>query len=581
MAGRRGERRATTSVALISAVLMVSACASVPQRPSVVGSDGAAAGPAPGRAHTVVFLTHVEPNTLSQHRAFTGTGATAADAISLFNAALFLDDSAGVAHPALAARAPTLGDDSWVVNADGTMDTTYALRPGLVWHDGASFTARDMVLSWQVARNPDFGVANLLPTKLMREVEALDDQTVRVHWSETYPQADALKGRDWAPLPDHLLGQAFASQSSQAFAANAYWTQAYVGLGPFRLDRWDPGSALDGSAFDGYALGRPKIQRIQVRFAPDPNTALASLLSGDADMAIDFALGFDQGELLRKRWAATSGGRILLDPAKLRYLQIQLRPAYANPPQLLDLRVRQALTHALDRQSLIDALLDGQGQPAEAMAPPLTDYAAEVDRAITRYPYDVSRADQLLRDAGLIRASTGPYVTATGATFALELQAAAGGQEQQEHAIVSDSWRRAGIDVQSHMLSTTEEADRQARSTFPAVGSANTGLEEQTLFLKLFGPNIATADRQWAGSNRGGWSNPVYDRFYERMTSSLDRSERVDAIVQAARIVSEEVPVIPMYNNFVVEAHTAALHGPQAYAPGGSATWDVQNWEYR
>jgi ABC-type transport system substrate-binding protein len=131
------------------------------------------------------------------------------------------------------------------------------------------------------------------------------------------------------------------------------------------------------------------------------------------------------------------------------------------------------------------------------------------------------------------------------------------------------------------MLSEVEDADREFRSTFPAFSAANTGLDEPTLLLKLYSGNIPTAANRWMGSNRGGWSNPQYDRFYETLTQSLDRSERNQAVADAMRLVNDELPVFPLYFNYIVTAHTAQLTGPREYAPGGSNMLNVASWEWQ
>lgn len=555
------------------------ACAGGAVTPSAGDSAAAPVPTGPGR--TVTFLSHVEPLSMSDHRAITSTGSAPTDAIRMFNASLYLADDRGVFQPYLTERKPELNTDTWRVFPDGRMETVYTLRSGITWHDGVPFTAEDMVFSWRVAKTPEFGVSELLPTRLMDDVVAVDERTILVRWSRVLPRAESPSGRDWAPLPRHLLERDFEAQRADAFASHPYWTRDYVGLGPFKLDRREPGAFVEGSAFDAHILGRPKIDRIKIQFVADPNTAVANLLAGEAHMAIDFTLGFEQGALLKREWSARQGGSVLLSPDKLRYVQIQFRPEYGNPLLMSDVRVRKALLHAVDKRGLLDALLDGEGQGAEGMAPPLVDYADQVDRAIAKYSYDLQAAERLLADAGLTRTSGGLVAAANGERFAPELRATAGGQEEREAAILADGWRRIGVDTPMRLLSAVEDRDREIRAVFPGMGTANTGLDDDTLYLKLYTANIPTAASRWAGSNRGGWSNPSYDRFYDVMTSNLDRSERVQAIVGMSRLVSEEVPILPMYYNLLVLAHVSDLSGPKAYAPGGEATWNAHLWEMK
>src|SRR5205085_2800972 len=173
---------------------------------------------------------------------------------------------------------PQLNTDSWKVFPDGTMETTYRLRPNLVWHDGAPLTADDWVFSRQVYNNPEVGQASSVPFKAIANVEASDERTILIHWNQPYAAAGALQSLGQSgpiglpPLPRHLLSAALES-GAQALINSPYWTMEYVGLGPYKLDRWESGAFMEVSAFDRHALGAPKIQRIKVQFMSDPNAA--------------------------------------------------------------------------------------------------------------------------------------------------------------------------------------------------------------------------------------------------------------------------------------------------------------------
>ncbi|HEY3118448.1 MAG TPA: ABC transporter substrate-binding protein [Chloroflexota bacterium] len=562
--------------AAIFGLILVAAC----------GPSGVSTGPAPSGSQVAPnrilnIVTQVEPSSLSEHRALYTTSGDAADAKRLFNASFYLADIQGVARPLLLDQGPQLNTDSWRVNPDGTMNTIYRLRSNLTWHDGTPFTADDMVLSWQMAKNPDYGVADLKPMNVMSEAVAVDPHTVAMHWKTTYAGADSLSGRDWSPLPSHLLGSAFQTESAQVFLARPYWTTQFVGLGPFKLVDWQPGAFVAGSAFDGYALGRPKIDRIEVRFATDPNTAVVMLLSGAADISVDKTLGFEQGTVLRRQWEINQEGNVLLTANNMRYIQVQFKPEFINPPEIRDVRVRQALFYALDRQALLDGLQGGQGQIAEGFLTPDTDYYDQGVRQITRYPHDPAQAERLLQSAGLVKQGERAYVTADGKRFSFELRSAASDQEAREAAINADLWKQLGADVQTRSLSAEEFKDGEVRSAYPAFFDTDTsGIAEEVIYVKLYGPNAATAATRWQGSNRGGYSSPDFDALYQQLTTSLERSAQVDAVLKSARYISEQALVFPLYYNYGVKARIGALKGPQATAPSGSTTWAVEQWNW-
>ena len=566
-------------VASLVAAVAVAACA--PAAPSQGGPAADASRAALNQSRVLAVMTHVEPNALSEHVVAETTGSTPSETMKLFNAGITTRDERGVPRPYIIEALPELNTDTWRVFEDGRMETTYRLRPNLTWHDGVPLSAEDVVLGWRVAATPAFGVARGLPQRLIDEVVAVDAQTFLIRWNQPYPEADAIRA-SLGPLPRHILAQPFdQSSSSEAFLNHSYFTRDFVGLGAYRLTRWEPGAFVEGAAFDGHALGRPKIGRIQVTFVGDPNAAVANLLAESAHVAIDFTLGFDQGMILRRQWAPQNAGTVLLNAERLRYVQVQHKTEYTDPRALLDLRVRKGLVHSIDKQALVDGLLAGEGQGADAMVPPGVEYYADVDRVITKHPYDLQRTSQYLAEAGFTRGTDGVFVSAGGERFSPELRGTAASLEERENAILADGWRRAGIDVRSRLLSELEDRDPQLRATYPALGTANSGLSEQTLLVKVYSGNIATAANRWQGSNRGGWVNAEYDGLYEAFISTLERGKRNQQMTQAMKLLSEELPIFPLYFGYFVVAHVAGLHGPMVYAPGGWSTWNAAAWEWR
>src|SRR5439155_14551416 len=123
------------------------------------------------------------------------------------------------------------------------------------------------------------------------------------------------------------------------------------------------------------------------------------------------------------------------------------RPEYLRSPELLDLRVRQALVSAFDSQALNEALFEGEVPVVSTFVHPGARYYPEVDRALTKYPYDVRRSEQLLNAAGLLKDREG-FFAAGGEQLQPEFRFTAGRINERAHAIIVDGWRRAGINVQ-------------------------------------------------------------------------------------------------------------------------------------
>lgn len=558
-----------TIIGLTGVALAMASCGPASPQPGGRGEAGPA--PAVGRgARTLVFIARSEPANLGR------TGGVGIDTTPrFFNATLMIRDGQGAPQPQLAEALPRLNTDSWRVYPDGRMETTYRLKPNLTWHDGLPLRAEDFVFAWQVYRTPELGSAGAPPQSLMEEVAAPDPHTVAIRWSRPYPDAGLLS-EDFRPLPRHILESHLLQLQPDAWENLSFWAREYVGLGPYRVDNWEPGVAIGAAAFDGYVFGAPKIDRLRVIFMQDPNAVVANLLSEAAHLVGDITIRFQTGTLLKREWEPRNGGSVYLVPAQVRYAFFQLRLDYANPRSVLDLRVRKAIAHAIDKQVLVDALHEGEGIPADAFVPRRSEQFAAVDRAVAKYPHDPRRAQQLLEEAGFAKGPDGFYTHPTEGRVAPEWRATAGGDSDVQLGILVDAVRRIGVDARSFIL--PRPFDAQTRHTFPTLLNWSTVGQPESWFPIYTSARTPTPQNRWTGNNGGGWSHPEYERLAEAFATGLDQAERNGLMTQMARLLSEQIPVIPLYYNLDVVAHVAALRGLQV-APDASIGWNVHTWE--
>jgi peptide/nickel transport system substrate-binding protein len=503
--------------------------------------------------------------------------------IRLFNAALVLIDARGLPRPYLAESRPELNTDTWRVLPDGRMETMYRLRPSLTWHDGAPLTGDDFVFAWDVYRDPTLGLFFTTPQDKIETVRAPDAQTIVIEWKALYPDASTLKIGDFDPLPRHLLSQAFATYQSdptpqrESFANLRTWSAAYVGLGPYRLDRWEPGALIEASAFADHALGRARIDRVVLRFINDDNTTLTNLLSESVQIALG-ALGFEQGVALERAWAAQQRGKVLIFTTGTNPNIVQFRPEYLKAPELLDLRVRRALAHSIDPQAVNDGLFDGRGIPGDTFIAREESYFPELDRALTKYPYDARRSEQLMAEAGFAKGRDGFFTSSPGDHVVFPYLVVGGAEYEQFGAIMTDTWRRAGFDIQQSILPSIQMRDVQARATAPGLSINPMGVGER--IVKYYStPQIGTPANRWGGNNRGGWVSPEYDRLSDTFESTLDRGERNQLVIRAMAYLSEMLPAFQVYYRFDVVGHLAELRGPAPMTPDTRMTWNIHEWE--
>jgi peptide/nickel transport system substrate-binding protein len=325
-------------------------------------------------------------------------------------------------------------------------------------------------------------------------------------------------------------------------------------------------------------LGRPKIERVRVLFSPDFNTTFAAMMSGDADITVDNSLRFQQAVLLKREWASRGAGSVLVYPGSWRWVHIQQRPERAIPQSLTDSRVRKAMAHAVDKASLNDVLFEGEGVMGEVSVPPTTDYFPLVDRAAVKYPYDPGRSEQLMLEAGYARGADGVYTSSAGGRFETLHAVLQSPQNETEMAIMAATWRQHGFDVKESVWSAAQGRDFERRNMHSGLFATGGGSGERAL-IEHQSAELPRPENRWDGPNRGGWTNAEFDRLADAYIVSLDRSQRANLLAQMARIFTEDAPVISLYFNPIVTAHTASLKGPKPVVLTSEVSWDIHTWE--
>ncbi len=535
---------------------------------------------------TLVMTNRGEPPSIATKRIAPGGSLTWGTTLRLANAYLTLIDGRGANIPYLAETRPALNTDTWRVFPDGKMETTYRLKPNVTWQDGSPLSAEDFVFAWQVYRTPELGGAADALLKVVDEVAAPDPRTIVIRWNASYPDADAL-WTDFPPLPKKILETAFKEAaergSYESFIAHRYWNFEYIGLGPFKLDRWEPGAFMEFSAFDGHVLGRPKIDKIRVQSIDDANVVLAGLLSGDHHLAADDSIRFQQAVILKQEWASRSNqGAVLMTPTQWRYTYVQLRPEFSRPGALLDARVRKALASTLDKDGLSEGLFNGQGVLTDTNVPGTSHVFPALDKAIVKYPLDLRRAEQFMGEAGWTKGSDGIFTHPTQGRFQSEYKVLASVNNETEATILAAGWKRAGFQIAEASYSALQGADGEARATFSGMHTTSGGnLGYGDGINTWHTSNIPQAQNRWRGTNRSGWSSPAYDQLADSFNTTLDRSARDGIIVRLNQMLTEDVPVFSLYFGLGTFAHDGGLKGPAVPVPDTNFAWDIYNWAWK
>jgi len=563
---------------LLLALITAVACTSPEPRAADRTDQGRPAATNPSRP--LVVLTRGEPISLAL-RAFQTVGGGSYPHLVL-NATFDDQDEQGNYFPVLPEALPQLNTDTWRLFPDGTMETTYRLKPGIVWHDGTPLDAADFVFAWQVYANPASGTAAVPPVGEMAEVLAPDSRTVVIRWRRPYASAAAFAQRTqrgYGALPRHVLEQSYLQGAFDAFANHPFWTDEYIGLGPYKLERWERGQEIAAVAFDKFVLGRPKIERLRILVANDSNAAVASLLSGDAHIALDYVLQYPDGATLQQQWADQRGGTVIYNPTLLWFGQIQFRPDLMSTPALADVRFRRALAHGMDKHGLNEALMGGTAVVTDGVLSPRATYYAAIEPAIQKYPYDTRRAQQLLEEMGLQRGADGFYLGPDGGSLSLEILSLANPTWESEGTIIVEAYRRMGLNSVLRVLPSVLFGDGQARASFGAMQLTGGGGFERGLGNSLGTVSISRPENRWQGSNRGAWSNPEFDRLWDQYNMTLDQPGQIQLLAQMEQFHTSEVPTIFMYYTPTITPFVAGLGGPQLRT-GEQADTLLRIWEW-
>lgn len=192
---------------------------------------------------------------------------------------------------------------------------------------------------------------------------------------------------------------------------------------------------------------------------------LTTVLAGAVDFTAQTALRFEHALVLQRDWVPSGKGSVILERGYARMYLVQLRPEFAEHPGQLDVRVRQALAHGIDRQALNLGLFEGQGFMSETFVPASSPYFGEVDRIVSKYPYDPRRSEYSMAEAGYAKDREGFFANAAGERFKTDLRVGQGTEFERGQAIMVDTWRHAGFQISSSLAARSPNTE--ARHTFP------------------------------------------------------------------------------------------------------------------
>jgi peptide/nickel transport system substrate-binding protein len=450
---------------------------------------------------------------------------------------------------------------------------TLKLRDDIVWSDGTPITSADFKFTYDMEMADGNAVASRSPYDLLDSLETPDDRTVVATFSQPYAPwlASLFAGSAGISIiPAHILQPVFDSEGT---IDNAEWNKApTVGCGPFVFDEWQSGSFARFVANDNFWLGRPKLDELFFRFVPDDASMIAALVAGDGDVGTFFAYSDlpqleAAGVTIMNSFSGYNEG-----------WYINMHPEKGNPA-LKDVKVRQALAYAFNREKLVQDLLLGRTDVAA------TDYDRSpwVDPSITPYPYDPEKAKSLLAEAGWTDTNGDGTVDKDGVELVLKYGTTSREVRQNTQAVAQQDLAAVGIgtDLQSF------DADLFFSSYADDGPSANFSLD---IIEYSDAPNFPDPDSSvWrcseipsdenpAGVNTTGLCDQTLEDLFVKQETQVDFAERQQTFYQITKYIYDNAYWIGMWQDpdlfgFSNRMTNVKLSGATAFF--NVADWDV------
>lgn len=332
--------------------------------------------------------------------------------------------------PMLAAQVPTMQNGG--ISKDG-LTITYHLRKNVKWTDGVPVTSKDVKWSWQAIMNKNNNIISAHGYDYVKSIDTPDDYTVVVHLKRKFSPfvntffADSDQPYNVAPA--HILSK-YPNINNVPFNSDPT-----VSDGPFKFARWVHGDHIEVTANDDFFMGKPGLRGIYIQVVPDENTAINLLRTHDLDWMYEASINNYPSVKdipgVKIVWVDVNG-----------YEDVQLN---VQRPYLQDVRVRQAIAYAIDKQRIVQTSTFGQERIATEDQPP---FMWAYDPNIKDYAYNLSMAKQLLQQAGWTPGPDG-IVTKNGEKLTLVLVSNNSNVTRRKNSVViQDLLRKAGIEVE-------------------------------------------------------------------------------------------------------------------------------------
>lgn len=412
---------------------------------------------------------------------------------------------------------------------DDNLTITFTLKDNIKFHNGATLSSADVKYTFDSMLQSSGTKQGSFYDSVPDETDPEKKKSKRVsHFAEPIAAPDAKTIVFKVTRPE-LVNQLLSNLVTIPIIPTGSLEQlqtAPVGTGPFKLVSFDSlNNTVMLEAFPEYWEGAPKIAKLKVKTVPEPNALQNELLSGEVDIAPNpTILSSDAVNAIEK------SGNLKVEKfngSNIQYIGFNTQVSPFN-----NVKIRQAIAYAINREKIINELLSGQAKIAYSILPE-ESWAYTTG---TKYTYDPAKAKQLLQEAGY----NGELI---------KFKYASGNQAVNQYSqVIQESLKEIGMNVELETFESATLIKQLITGQFQMNTSIWIGGNQDPIFYRdLFASTDTPEKKPNGGRNRARYSNAEFDKVIEEAVRTVDKTKARELYAKAQEIISTDVPLLPLW----------------------------------
>ena len=472
---------------------------------------------------------------------------------------LFDVDPEGNFYPLLATEVPTVENGG--ISADG-LSWKVTLRDDVKWHDGTPFTAEDVKFTLELMVDPDFRSWRRTGHEHVTELTVVSPTELTWKMAKPFAPYASILASTFI-VPKHAF-------DGVADKNEAPFNSAPIGTGAFKWKERVAGDHIELEANTEYFGDGPYLERLVLKYIPDLTVLYTQFKTGDIDVAgLQWITpdNYEEAQTLEGKEVQVVG------TATFESLTFNM-----ERPQFQDLKVRQALYHALDKQAIIDALYYGVPQPTETYMPKESFY---YNADLPKHEYDPEKAKALLDEAGWAPGADG-IREKDGVRLAFTNSTTAGNHlREQAQQFFQQSFKDIGVEMKiSNLPPAVMWGDYWMLSQFDSVVVGLNTLTGPDPDTSDYFMSTSSAAKGGAGQNTWVYQNPEVDALLKQGGELVSPEERRPIYLKIQEIMRADLPFLPIFQYATIRGWKEGVTGYEANINNRIDTWNVRSWRW-